>query len=147
MKRSELRTFIESGVNAINPQLPFGSGRISEFNSDRNNEYPKVFFESVQEVPSDLLNNTLPADNWPIILHIGQKDEMDSLPTQYEELIDAADEVAQKLFRQYNLVLSDSEKVTISGYSRQPFVKKHADCITGVIMQFTLNIPDQTDLC
>lgn len=147
MKRSELRNFVQSGVSALTPALDFDSGRISEFNSNRSNEYPKVFYESVQEVNVDMVNEILPLDQWPVVLHIGQKDSQDSLPEQYELLIDAADEVAQKLIRQYNLVLADSEKVTVSGYSRQPFVKKHADCITGVILSFTLSIPDQTDLC
>jgi hypothetical protein len=147
MKRSELRSFVQSGVSAINPQLAFDSGKLTDFNSNRNNEYPKVFYESVQEVPVDLVNEILPLDQWPVILHIGKKDSMDSIPNQYELLIDECDEVAQKLIRQYNLVLSDSEKVTVSGYTRQPFVKKHADCITGVILSFTLNVPDQTNLC
>jgi hypothetical protein len=147
MKRSELRDLIESGVNAITPALDYDSGRISEFNSNRNNEYPKVFFESIQEVPVDIVNQVLPINGWPVILHIGKKDAVDSSTEQYEQLIDECDLIAQKLIYQYNLNLSSSSKLSVTSYTRAPFVKKHADVITGVILSFTLNDPDQTSLC
>lgn len=147
MTRSEIRTFLQNGVEALNPSMPFGSGRITEWNSNRSNEYPGIWWESNQTVDVEIVNQVLPSDGWPVALHIGKKDAIDSSTTEYEQLIDDCDYVAQQLIRQYNQVVESSDNSTISGISRQPFIKKHADIVTGVILSFTLNVPDTTDLC
>jgi hypothetical protein len=147
MTRSEIRTFLQNGVAAINPVMPFGSGRITEWNSNRSNEYPGVWWESNQTVDVEIVTSTLPSNSWPIIIHIGKKDRMDSSTTEYEQLIDDCDYIAQQLVRQYNQVLDGYEGITLTGISRQPFIKKHADIVTGVILTMTLNAPDTTDLC
>lgn len=147
MKRSEIRTFLQSGVEAINPVMPFGSGRLTEWNSNRSNEYPGVWWESDQPPGTELINQVLPSDGWPVLLHIGKLDKMDSSAKQYEEIIDDCDYIAQQLVHQYNQILSGSDSVTISNITRPPFIKKHADVVTGVILSFTLNAPDKTNLC
>ena len=147
MTRSEIRTLLQSGVQAINPKMPFGSGRITEWNSNRSNEYPGVWWESNQTVDTEIVNNVLPHDSWPIVLHIGKKDASDSSPAEYEQLIDDCDYIAQKLIYQYNQVVDYADGIFISNISRPPFIKKHADCVTGVTLQFQINVPDRTNLC
>ncbi len=136
MKRSEIKEFIQSGAEFYN--IPFNTGRISEFNSSRSNTYPFIFLETI-EVDTDL-NNSIQTDNWTVRLHLASKDAADSKMTQYEGLIDDADFMAQKLVRRYNDVLNSFDLVTISGISRTPFIKKHADCLTGVLLSFTLTV-------
>jgi hypothetical protein len=147
MTRAEVKTFIETGVQAINPALSFGTGRITEWNSNRSNEYPGTWLETIEadtEIPEGL---QLPFDAWPINLHIGKKDAQDSSPTEYEALIDEADYIAQQLIKQYNATVTGYNTVTISSISRPAFIKKHADCITGVVLTFILRVPDTTNLC
>jgi hypothetical protein len=136
MKRSEIKEFIQAGAEFYN--IPFATGRISEFNSARSNTYPFIFLETIQ-VDTDLLNS-IQTDNWVIRLHITSKDAPDSKMSQYEKLIDDADYLAQRLVRRYNDVINDYNLVVISGVSRSPFIKKHADCLTGVLLQFILTI-------
>jgi hypothetical protein len=148
MKRSEIRSFLNSGVNAINPRMPFGSGRITEWNSNRSNEYPGIWWESTLPPGTEFPGNiTLPQDQWQINLHIGKLDKHDSSAVEYEQIIDDCDYIAQQLIHQYNQIIDQSEKATLTGISRPPFVKKHADCISGVILSFILNTPDGTNLC
>lgn len=149
MKRSEVRTFIEAGVTAVDASMTFGSGRITEWNAARDNRYPGVWWESDQTLGTEITNFTLPLDSWPIRVHIGKKDAQDSSAAQYEALIDDCDLIAQKLVRQYNQILEGANEnmVSISGINREPFIKKHADLITGVILSFTLSLPDTTNLC
>jgi hypothetical protein len=144
MKRSEVRAFIESGVTALGTNIPFGSGKITDFNSKRDNTYPTVWLETI-EVDPELTDTGLPIDDWLINLHICQKDLLDSLPLQYEGIIDQCDEIAQKLIYKYNRVVEGTDLITISGYSRTPFIKKHADDLTGVLLSFTITAPDKTD--
>lgn len=136
MKRSEIKEFIESGAQYF--EIPFSTGRISEFNSSRSNTYPFIFLETLQ-VDTDL-NFSIQTDNWVVRLHLASKDAPDSKMSQYEKLIDDADYLAQRLIRRYNDVLSNYDLVTLSAVSRTPFIKKHADCLTGVLLQFVLTI-------
>lgn len=148
MTRGSLRSFLRAGVMAISPAMPFGSGRITDFNAYRNNEYPTVWWESITDDDStELINQALPLDNWPIRLHIGKQDRIDSSPEEYEQLIDECYNIAQQLVHQYSQIMSGYSSVSISAINRSKFVKKHADCISGVILSFNLTDPDTTHLC
>jgi len=148
MTRAEVRAFIESGIDNLNQSgevIQFNSGRITEFNSPRSNVYPFCWLESLS-TDTDLINS-LPFDNWQIVIHVAAKDSQDSKAEQYEAIVDSCDVIAQKLVKKYNDVVSGYKLVTISGVNRTPFIKKHADNTSGVILSFTLISPDQTNLC
>lgn len=146
MTREEVRAFIKSGVDALDQTIDFASGRITEFNSGRSNEYPFIWLESLS-TDVDILATGLPYDNWQIALHIAKKDAAGSSPEEYEGIIDVCDLIAQQLIKKYNNIVSGYTLVTLSNVSRQPFIHKHADDLTGVILSFTLGSPDTTNLC
>lgn len=145
MKRREVRLFLLDVINGAS-NAKFNSGRITEFNSARDNEYPFVWLESLS-TDTTLSDNKLPIDDWNIVLHIAKKDAPDSQPQQYEEIVDQCDEIAQLLVYEVNNVTSGYELIQLSGLSREPFIKKHADCTSGIILSFTMNIPDTTNVC
>lgn len=146
MKRSEVRDFIESGVEALSPSMPFNSGRITEFNSARDNEYPFVWLESLS-TDTEILEQGLPYDNWQIVIHIAKKDTRGSSPKEYEAVVDSCDEIGQQLVKQYNNLVTGYSLVTLEGVTRDPFIHKQADDTSGVILSFTLRAPDTTNLC
>ena len=147
MKRSEIRDFLEAGVNALTPVVEFGSGRISEFASIRNHQYPSVW-QVVKPVNSAIANNGSPLDVWDIELLIAQKDTPDSTAEQYEPIIDDADYIAQKLIYQYRNVTEGYKKIQISDITRTPFVKRNSpDCISGVSLTFKITANDRTNVC
>lgn len=145
MTRAEVRIFIESGIEALTPVIQFGNGRITEFNSDRSKEYPFAWLESLKT--STTLVNSVPFDDWEVNIHIAKKDKADSSPTEYEAIVDECDMIAQSLVKKYNDVVTGYKLVELSGINREPFIKKHADETTGVILSFTLKAPDKTDVC
>jgi len=138
MKRSEVKDFIQSGAELLN--IPFETGRITEFNSSRSNTYPFIFLESLSV--NTAISYSLPTDTWSIRLHIAFKDSIDSKMDQYEDLIDQADDIGKSLVKRYNDILTNYNLVTISGITRVPFIKRHADCLTGVVLTFTLIAQD-----
>lgn len=146
MKRSEVRDFIEAGVDALTPAIGFNSGRISEFNSVRSNDYPFVWLESLSS-GVELLDSGLPYDGWNIAIHIAKKDAAGSKPEEYERIVDECDYIGQQLVKQYNNIVSGYTTVTLDNISRDPFIHRHADDLTGIILSFTLNAPDTTNLC
>lgn len=146
MKRSEVREFIRKGVATLQPSVEFDSGRLSEFNSERSNIYPKAWLETL-EVDTDFPTSSAPVDTWPVKLYIANKDAMDSAPPQYEDLIDQADYIAQKLIYQYRNVIDGYKLVSIEGAKRVKWIKQNADILTGVILEFNIKNTDQTDVC
>ncbi len=146
MKRTEVKDFINAGINAIDAGIAYGTGRISEFNSDRMMSYPHIWMEPLV-VNTTIENIGLPYDSWSIKLHIAKKDQVDSSADQYEQLVDECDLIAQELVQKYNQIVSGYKLVTLTSISREPFVKKNADNLSGVILSFTLNAPDITNLC
>ena len=150
MKRSEVRDFLEYGIIALT-DVTYGSGRISEFNSNRNHVYPMAWIESLS-VTSELTNGQLPYHNWNVKIHIVKKDTADSLESQYELIVDECDYMAQQLIHSYNTVINENRYlsyslVNILGITREPKIKKNADDVTGVILSFTLRAPNLTQIC
>ncbi len=146
MRREDLRSYIKSGVDALSPSIKFNSGRITEFNSQRNNEYPYVWLESLSSAP-EVTDAGQSFDVWAIIIHVAKKDKPDSIPEQYEALVDECDYIAQQLWSQYNTILSTSTKLTLTGGARDPFIHKHADDTTGVILTFSIQDFSPTPIC
>lgn len=147
MKRSELRTLIGSAVDALTPTIRFNSGRITEFNSQRSNEYPYIWLEPLSVATELSVATQVPLDTWSCVLHIAKKDAIDSTPEQYEAVVDECDLIAQKLVYQINQVIEGYKLITLTGLTREPFIHKHADDVSGVIISFELSGIDQTNVC
>ena len=86
-------------------------------------------------------------DKWDIELIIAQKDAMDSAPEVYEGIVDSSDLIAQKLIYQYRNRISGYKQIAIDSIKREPFIKKYADCLTGVKLTFTITANDKTNVC
>lgn len=156
MTRTEVRAFLKAGADAL--KLQFDAGRITEFNKVRDKRMPFEWVETLEAATDFQTSGSTLIDDWTVAIHIALLDKTDSVQDEYEALVDQADYIAQQLIWQYNVKLYDSSSVsddnqalykliTLSGISREPFYKKHADCLTGVILSFNLNIPDKTNLC
>lgn len=148
MKRSEVREFLRHGVNALLPVPEFGSGLITDFNyiSSKQADFPKVW--QVITPVSVVEGNSAPTESWNIELLICRLDRMDSSPAQYEAIIDECDEMARKLHYKYRNIVDGYKLVTMEGINREPFIKKHAACLTGVTLSFTLIAPNtSSDVC
>ncbi len=146
MRREEVRDLIESAVNATNSSYRFNSGRISEFNSNRSNEYPYLWLESLSR-ETDIDEQQRPFDDWNCVIHIANLDTPGSPPEIYEPICDECDLIAKRFTYQLNQVVSGFKIVTITAISCDPFHHLQADNTSGVILSFTLNIPDLTDVC
>lgn len=146
MTRKEVREFLEAGVNELVPAIEFGSGLVTDFNSIRSHQYPAVW-QITSPMSSEHNQAGAPVDTWNIELIVAQIDKMESSAVQYEHIVDDCDEIAQKLIYQYRNIVDGYKLVTMTGVNREPFVKKHADCVTGVLLTFQLVSPDKTNVC
>lgn len=146
MTRNQFRTFIETGANAIEPDVFFDTGRITDFNSIQDISYPYVWLVSPGTSP-ELNTNLLLFDNWGAEIHIGKQDKQDASNTESEAIIDECDMIARKLIILLNQSIDSYATATITSIGIQPFTKKHSRCESGVILSFTVNAPDTSNLC
>lgn len=147
MTREETRNLIQSAIAALGNQIEFGSGVITEFNSKLAKQYPFAWLESLSSSTPTISYTGANIDNWNVKIHIAMKDQQDSIETQYETIVDKCDYIAQQLVGQFKSILNSARLVTLTGVGRDPFVKKHADCTTGVILSLTIVAPDTTNVC
>lgn len=144
MTRAEVIEFVRLGVDGVSPPLSFGYGRISEFSPVR--DLPGTWL-NLQDVDS-AVTQSAPSDSWRIELLIAKLDKAGSSATEYEELVNECDEIAQHLQYQYRNIVEGYKRTTIERFSRERFVKKYnADLTTGVMLSFTLIAPDKTNVC
>lgn len=147
MKRSEVRALIKSAVDDLNQSISFNNGLLTRFTAEPDKRYPYVWLEPLS-VSTDLNPNQMPLDSWNCLLHIAKQDKVDSIPAQYELLVDECDEIAKKFIYKLNQVVSGYKLITLISITREPFIKKHtADPTTGVTVEFTLQVADQTNVC
>lgn len=146
MTRAEVRAFIKSGVDALAPAIRFNNGRVTEFNSARDNEYPFVWMDSLS-VSRTITGTGAPTDEWAVVLRIVKKDAAGSIPEQYEALVDECDEIARALSSQYNIQLTGATNIVISTETREPAIHVHADDTTGVTYSFTIQTWDNSSFC
>jgi hypothetical protein len=146
LNRSEVRAFIKAGVDALEKVAEFRNGMISDFNSDPNKPYPYVWMESLGRTETRNIPNSK-QETWNVVLHVAFKDTMDSKPEVYEALKDKADAIAGQLCDIYDRGLKKSSLVTMPTRNIEPFHKRHADVLTGVILSFDLITPTSTFFC
>lgn len=140
MKREEIRAFLKAGVDAVASNIKFNSGRISQFASELNKTYPYVWSEPL----------SISGNNWSVNILIAKLDKMDSLPEQYERLVDECDLIAQQLLSQYKIQLTGYDNLFIdpTNPERNPFIKLNSpDCTTGVRLSFEIQDFDPTNVC
>lgn len=148
MTRAEVRAFIKTGAESIDPPSNFYEGLISDFAHVRTNEYPAILFV-FESVDSDIPKSA-PLDDWDIKLYVVKQDRLDSISSVYEALVDECDLMAQKLVYKYRNIVSGYKLVSMSSTTRNRLIKTPrlgADCLTGVELLFKLTAPDQTDVC
>lgn len=145
MKRTNVKDFIQLGINSLDADIVYGTGRISEFNKERMNSYPYIWMEPLTRTVE--LTTGAPLNNWSVLLYIVDKDQADSQDEQYEPIVDSMDQVAAELIQKYNQIISGYKLVTISNIEVEPYILKLADVLTGVRLSFTLTSPDTQNWC
>lgn len=148
MKRSEVREFIRQGVVAVHePDFSYTFGLLTEWDAKRDNIYPCIFNPSLEVSTSINTQSSPPFDSWQVQLYVVKKDRMDSVSDEYEPTIDECDLVAQKLMYQFRKIIDGYDLTMIVNSTRKPWIKKNADCCTGVLLEFIIENQDKTDVC
>jgi hypothetical protein len=143
-----IRLLIENTAKSLGDDIQFTYGRDSDFNVMRDKRYPFIQL--------DLLNNTAgyTVDGvfnynriWNITMLFHELDKESSDQSQYQLILDDMDVLSEAFIHQLNNFTQQSDDIVLSAINKQPFIKTTADVLTGWLLTFTIQTPDDWDYC
>jgi len=155
MSHNAVRLLLKDTADNLSTAVSFGYGQASYFNKIKDKGYPYIWLDPLVSTIQVNEDNLLTTEIYTCSVTIYKFDDPDSLPGAYELILDQTDEIAQEFIRDLNEKLEDNgslatiqrANVTLSNISKQPFIKKMADVLTGFVLTFDLTVPDKFDYC
>lgn len=149
MSHKSVVALIQDTVSKLGDGIEFGHGRTSDFNIQGNKAKTIVWLDPLNAQPTYTVNGVSNFQKtWNINIIFYQKDTTDSLPKQYNHILDTTDTLVDKFVNLINLLDDDLyDFLVLSGINQQSFVKVTAHILTGWILTFNLTVPDSFDYC
>lgn len=144
MNHKSVRALMQDTALSTDKTVSFGYGRPTDFNAIPNKKYPFIWLDPLNATGG----LTEGAYNYTKVYNIGlsffDQDRVDSIQTQYAEILDNMNNLADKFLVRLN---NADNIVLLSSISQSPAIKVFADCLTGYTMTFTIQVPDQFNYC
>lgn len=156
MSHRSVVQLLKDTAEMLEDRMQFGYGRTSDFNVKRDKQYPFIWLDPLNASPTYSVNSTENyIKSWSVRMLFYQLDSEDSVPKEYQTILDEMDIYVDKYINLLNQVyLKANERarvipdpIVITGITQDQFVKATADILTGWIVTFTLTVPDQFDYC
>jgi hypothetical protein len=155
MSHQAVRTLIQTVAQAIAVDVSFGYGRGTDFNQIKDKEYPYVWLDPLSSTFNINEENMVVTETYSVNIVFYKFDRVDSVETEYDDILDSCDTLVQTFLRDmnealssnYNLSTLSTQNTVIANANKQPFIKVMDDCLTGFILTFELTVPDKFDYC
>jgi hypothetical protein len=142
---------VGDAAKSLDDKIQFGYGRRSDFNIPNNKRYPFVWMLPL--TASTVLSSTdrPRTKTWNVILVIIDIDKSDSIETQYDDILDAMDEIGDKLIQRiddwYMRERDIVGTLTIANINQTTIIKGDGDIHTGWLFTFQMTVSDDFDYC
>jgi len=154
MSHKSVRQLIRDTAKSLGDNIQFVYARKTDFNQIRDKKYPFFQLELLTSNATFNPSNINLTSIYPIVITVYQLDSLDGAEDETTQILDDTDLLAQGFVRKLNQSLNEdttiliSEDTTvISNVSFTSFVKMTTDCLTGWIIKFNLEVPDDYDYC
>lgn len=151
MSHKGVRMLLEDVAKQLGDDIQYTYARTSDFNNLRDKRYPFISTDPLTAAPFFSVDNVRNyTKRWSVQMAFYQLDNESSDQTKYAKILDETDELVDNFINRLNLYALDREEaseVIITGISQTPFIKATADILTGHILAFTLEIPDDFNYC
>lgn len=147
-----LYNLLKSVSDNIGFDVEFQQGRASDINifSD-NNKSVLIWLSHFSTTGAFPNKGNRMFRNFNIELAFYQRDEMASTNDQTRAILQRCDKIILKYFLDLNTSITDldgaSEDVEVLNFSQQPFIKVFTHILTGHVVSFNLNLPDDFNYC
>jgi hypothetical protein len=153
MSHKSVRQLIRDTAKSLGDSVQFVYARKTDFNAIRDKKYPFIQLELLNSNAS-FTNNTL-TSSYPVAMTFYELDSLTGSEDSTTNILDATDSIAQSFIRKMNIFSFDEDdtisvstkNIVISNVKFQSFVKMTTDCLTGWILTFDMEVPDDFDYC
>jgi hypothetical protein len=153
MSHKSVRQLIRDTAKSLGDSVQFVYARKTDFNAIRDKKYPFIQLELLNSNAS-FTNNTL-TSSYPVAMTFYELDSLTGSEDSTTNILDATDDLAQSFIRKMNIFSFDEDdtvsistkNIMLSNVKFQSFVKMTTDCLTGWILTFDMEVPDDFDYC
>ncbi len=151
MSHKVVRLLIEDVAKSLADDMQFTYARTSDFNVLRGKRYPFIALDPLTAVPTYSVNNSSNyVKRWSAQMAFYQLDKESSDQTQYAKILDEMDFYVDQFINKLNLYAFNREEaseIVLTSLSQTPFIKATADILTGYLLTFTIETPDDFNYC
>lgn len=149
MSHKGIRLLISDIVQSLGDDIEFMYARTSDFNlAASEKRYPFVNLDTLAAIPEYTVNGVQNyMKRWICSMAFYGKDQAESVPEQYEKILDDSDDLVDKFLNKLNFYSLKSDEIVISNVNQQPFVKATSAILTGFILTFQIQQTDQFNYC
>ena len=162
MSQKSVRLLISDTIAALTDNIKFFFATPADFNSIEDKKDPLARLELLKYKASFTSGRQTLLKIYPIEITFYQHDDPNAAEEATMNVLDTVDKYVDEFIRRLNvfdmpLVNSlspniidppiSSGNIVISEISVQPFKKQTSDCLTGYVLTFNLEVPDDFDYC
>lgn len=155
MSHKAVRQLIRDTAKSLGDSIQFVYARKTDFNSMRDKKYPFIQLELLNSSAAYNDNNTTLTSIYPVAMTFYQLDSLTGSEDATTNTLDITDDLVQKFIRKMNLfsfseddsVVVATKNIVLTNFKMQSFVKMTVDCLTGWILTFDMEVPDDFDYC
>lgn len=143
-----IRRLIEDTVKALTDNADFIYAGENELAVQRNKKDFTVRLDPLRATFSYADNNVSNFSKaWPIAMAFYRFDKQAALPNESAKLLDEVDSFIDDFVNKLNFYSSQSEYITITAGSQDPFIKYGTEYWTGYTLIMTITVMDGFDYC
>lgn len=149
MSHKGIRLLIKDTAESLGDDIEFMYARTSDFDQAASSKrYPFINLDPLSAIPEYTINGVSNyMKRWLCSMAFYGKDQADSVPEQYEKILDDTDALVDNFLNKLNFYSLQSDSIIISNVNQQPFVKATAAILTGFILTFQVQQSDQFNYC
>ena len=152
MSHKGIRLLIESTAKSLADNITFDYGRRSDTNMERDIQYPLIACNPLSSTSSYVVNRVFNYTKvWQVQIAFLQLDNEASNQEEYSKHLDDMNKLADMFINKLNFNAEsecvESGSIVITGISQQPFIKIMKDCVTGYVMNFSIEEMDDFNYC
>ena len=147
MSHKGIRLLIEDTAKKLGDDIQFTYARSSDFNILRDKRYPFISLGMLSANASYAVDNSWNySKTWSVTMAFYELDKEGSTQEEYALILDSTDVMVDTFIQKLNFfILNDT--ITITAINQTPFIKDFADILTGHILTFQLQVPDNWNYC
>jgi hypothetical protein len=148
MSHKGIRAIIEKAAKSLRDDIEFSYGRTSDFNLIRDKQYPFITCDTLTCTAGFTDNNVLNyVKIWSVSMAFYMLDKESSIAEEYALILDDTDYFVDGFIQKINNVLNDEDGILILNINQQAFIKATADILTGHLLNFQIQVPDNWNYC